>query len=283
VLYVVEIVPARHPNNPQFEQMSDESMLRNLAAQAVATWPQESLLLDRYGLETPAILDVGCGPGELATRLLDFFPGCNLTGVDLDPAHLDRSRQRCAGSGERARFAVADATALEGIDDGRFDLVICRHLLQAVPDPRAVLAQMKRVARPGGRLHVVAEDYSMMHFWPVPMDIDEFWRRGPIAYAAATGTDLRSGRKIFTAMTDLGLEAARVDYITVDTSRVPRPVFAEIWTAWRDGYAPAIAEHTELDRDHVTACFDAMIACILDPRGYAVWQLPVITGVVQRA
>jgi ubiquinone/menaquinone biosynthesis C-methylase UbiE len=269
-----------NPNNPQAEQMSDESMLRNLAAQAEAIWPQEQGLLDRYQLDRPAICDVGCGPGELSERLLDRYPGSTLIGVDLDPAHLERARARCARFGDRARFAIADATELVDQVDGAFDLVICRHLLQAVPEPGAVLAQMKRVARAGGRLHAVAEDYSMMHFWPVTVDTDEFWRRGPIAFAAATGTDLRSGRKIYTAMIDLGLTEVRVDYVTLDTSRVPRALFARIWTAWRDGYAPAIARYSELDRDYVVRCFDEMIECICDPRGYAVWQLPVITAVV---
>jgi hypothetical protein len=63
-----------NPNNPQAEQMSDESMLRNLAAQAEAIWPQEQGLLDRYQLDRPAICDVGCGPvscpsgSSIATR-----------------------------------------------------------------------------------------------------------------------------------------------------------------------------------------------------------------------
>jgi len=271
---------SQHPNNPQSEQMSDESMLRNLAAQAEATWPQESALFDRYGLEAPAICDVGCGPGELAERLLEHYPGATVVGVDLDEAHLARATERCDRFDGRARFDVADATTLSGLADDSFDLVICRHLLQAVPDPSAVLAAMARIAKPRGRLHVVAEDYSMMHFWPVTVDTDDFWRRGPIAFAAETGTDLRSGRKIYNLMSELGIDAARVDFVTVDTTRVSREIFSRIWVAWRDGYAPAIAAHTELSREHVERCFNEMIACINNPNGYAVWQIPVITGVV---
>jgi hypothetical protein len=46
--------------NPQAEQMADESMLRNLAAQADAIWPQEQRLFDRYRLPTAAqIADIG--------------------------------------------------------------------------------------------------------------------------------------------------------------------------------------------------------------------------------
>lgn len=270
---------AGHPNNPQQEQMSDESMLRNLSAQAEAIWPQERALIATYGLEAPMILDLGCGPGEIAERLLAEYPGATVVGVDLDAAHLERAAHRCRRFGDRARFVEGDAAALD-LGGDRFDLVVCRHLLQAVPDHRAVVATMRGLARAGGRLHAVAEDYAMMHFWPVELDIDDFWRRGPAEFAAALGTDLRSGRKIFTAMVDLGLADVRVDYVTVDTTRVPRDVFARIWTAWKDGFAVPIARHSELDLDHVRRCFDEMLACINSPRGYAVWQLPVITGLV---
>ena len=40
------------PLNPQREEMADESMVRNLAAQADAIWPQEQALFTRYGLDT---------------------------------------------------------------------------------------------------------------------------------------------------------------------------------------------------------------------------------------
>lgn len=274
------------PNNPQHEQMSDATMLRIVAAQAEAIWPQEEVLVRRYALPAgAAILDVGCGPGEIAERLLELLPGASLVGLDLDAAHLDLARRRCARFGERAELRVGDATDLDaaGVAPGSVDLAVCRHLLQAVPRPERVLAEMARVTRPGGRLHVLAEDYGMMHFWPASRDLDAFWRDGPIAFAAAAGeTDLRSGRKIFTFMTELGLADVRVDYVVVDTLRVPRPLFARIWTAWRDGYAAPIASRTALSEPEVTACFDEMIAAIENPAGYGVWQVPIISGSVSR-
>jgi hypothetical protein len=61
--------------NPQAEQMGDESMLRNLAAQAEAIWPQEQRLFDRYQLPgTAHIADIGCGSGEITSRLAALYP-----------------------------------------------------------------------------------------------------------------------------------------------------------------------------------------------------------------
>ncbi|MFI4953638.1 MAG: hypothetical protein ACHP7M_10910, partial [Burkholderiales bacterium] len=59
---------------------------------------------------------------------------------------------------------------------------------------------------------------------------------------------------------------------------VPRETFATILEAWRDGYAEPIGELTPITRDSAVAYFDQMIANIRDPRGYAVWMVPVVSA-----
>ena len=64
--------------------MADESMLRNLAAQATAIWPQEQRFFDRYTLPAAAkIADIGCGSGEITARLAARYPRATITGVDI--------------------------------------------------------------------------------------------------------------------------------------------------------------------------------------------------------
>src|SRR4051812_10264301 len=117
-------------HNPQAAQMADESMVRNLAAQAEAIWPQEEPIVRGY--QATAILDVGCGTGEISSRLATVFPHARVTGVDLIEAHLAIARQRYQAFGDRLGFQVADAFELP-FADRSFDLVVCRHVLQAVP------------------------------------------------------------------------------------------------------------------------------------------------------
>ncbi len=259
--------------------MADESMVKNLAAQAEAIWPQERELVASYGLAGQLrILDLACGTGEITARLAEMFPEAELVGVDLHEAHLDRARTRCAFAGSRVRLLRGDAFALE-LPADEFDLAVCRHLVQAVPEPERVAAELARVTKPGGRPHFVAEDYGMMHFFPTHTDIDRFWVDGPTEFASRTGSDLRIGRKLVTILRGLGLEQLRVDYVVVDTLRVPVETFAAIWTAWRDGYSEAIAGETRFTLDEVHERFDDMLAAIRDPGGYAVWLLPVVSAV----
>ena len=265
-------------NNPQYSQMADESMVRNLAYQAEAIWPQEVALFSGYGLAGKlAILDVGCGTGEITTRLAALYPEASLVGVDLIARHLTLGRENAAAYGARVTFREADAFALP-FPDATFDLVVCRHMLQAVPRPEEAMAEMVRVLRPGGRLHLLVEDYGMIHMHPTRLDADRFWVEGPPAYGAAVGTDLHIGRTAFSRLRALPVEEIAQHYVVVDTLRVPRQTFAGIWEAWRDGYVDVIGEHTRFTREEALALFDDMIACIRNPDGYAVWQVPILTA-----
>jgi SAM-dependent methyltransferase len=262
--------------NPQLEQMADESMVRNLAAQAVAIWPQERELFLREPVPPRGrILDAGCGTGEISSRLAVLFPEAAVDAVDIIDAHLDRARGTHAHLRDRLRFAHGDVFNLE-FPDGTFDLTVCRHVLQAIPHADRVIAELARVTRPGGRLHLIVEDYGMIHMSPTRLDVDGFWNTVPWKFERATGTDLHIGRNAFAILAGLGLADITLDYVVVDSLRVPREIFAQIWEAWRDGYSDAIAEHSTFTRPQVLAFWDDMIACIRNPRGYAVWQVPVV-------
>jgi len=264
--------------NPQARQMADESMVRTLAAQAEAIWPQEVELLRRYELpRSPRILDAGCGTGEGAVRLAEEFPGATVLGVDVLDAHLERARRRAAPFGSRVRFENRSVFGLE-LPTGSVDLAVCRHVLQAIPGPEKAIAELVRVTRPGGRVHLVAEDYGMVHFPRRHLDAIRFWGEVPARFGAGIGTDPFIGRRAPAILAALGLASVTVHYVVVDTLRVAREVFAAIWEAWRDGYSSALAEHCDLSPAEVAAHFADQLATLRDPASYAAWLVPVVSG-----
>jgi SAM-dependent methyltransferase len=264
--------------NPQGEQMADESMVRTLAAQIEAIWPQEQAFIHSYRLPRHAhVLDVGAGTGEFSRRIADLMPDAQVLGVELLPNSVELARRRHAALLPRLRFEVGDAFHL-ALPDGSFDLVANRHMIQSVPHVDRIIAELARVTKPGGRVHVLAEDYAMLHMMSGPHDPDDLWHKGAIRFAARTGTDARIGRRTWTLLRAAGLEDVRVDYVIVDTLRVPRRVFADIMTAWRDGYVDALSA-PDFPPAQVREHFDEIIASILNPEHYAVWQLPIVSGV----
>jgi len=269
--------------NPQREQMADESMVRNLEAQAIAIWPQEAPLYQRYGLSPGIdILDAGSGTGEGASRLAELYPQSKVLGVDVLDHHLELARNRYAKLASRVRFEHRSIYEL-GLPDASFDLTVFRHVLHSIPYVEAVVAELARVTRPGGWLHLIPEDYGMLHFEKGgQVDPDEFWWEVPKIFGEKTKTDLYIGRNIYTILVALGLENIAIDYVIVDTLRVPRETFAAIITAWRDGYAELSAEYSRFTVQQSTALFDQMIETILDPKQYAVWMVPVVGARVPR-
>ncbi|MBU6421478.1 MAG: methyltransferase domain-containing protein [Gammaproteobacteria bacterium] len=265
--------------NPQKEHMADESMVRTLAAQTEAIWPQERILLADYGLAPNAkILDVGCGTGEFTWRCAELFPRAQVLGIDVLPQQVEYARRRHSALAPRLEFHQGDAFALALPDDG-FDLVACRHMLQSVPEPERIIAELIRVTRPGGRLHLLVEDYGMIHAYPTRGDLDAFWQRAMAGFATHMHIDPRIGRRAWFELHSRGIQKLSVSYLTVDTLRVPRDTLARIFESWGDGYAATVAETTGLSVSEARAGFDDISTCIRNPQGYAVWHVPIASGI----
>ena len=118
----------------------------------------------------------------------------------------------------------------------------------------------------------------MLHMAAGAVDPDRLWHEGVIEFTRRTHTDARIGRRTWAIMNDLGLRDLHVDYMIVDTVRVPRETFATIIRAWSDGYSEVLAENSKLSLDEVRALFEQSVNAILDPRQYAVWHIPVVSG-----
>ncbi|MGW3241389.1 methyltransferase domain-containing protein [Streptomyces sp. NPDC001070] len=101
--------------------------------------------------DTPAdVLDLGCGTGSLARLAAE--QGHRVTAVDRSPRMAALARAKLTGTG--ARFLLGDA-AQPPVARGRFDVVLVRHVLWALPDPVAVLRRWAGLLRRGGRLVLV--------------------------------------------------------------------------------------------------------------------------------
>lgn len=106
-------------------------------------------------------LDVGCGPGYLT---LDIARGVGVEGhavaVDTSQPMLDIARARCAGI-DRIEFHLADAVALP-CEDASIDVAAAVQVYLFVSDLDAVMRELARVLRPGGRAVVVDTDWDSL-------------------------------------------------------------------------------------------------------------------------
>jgi ubiquinone/menaquinone biosynthesis C-methylase UbiE len=113
-------------------------------------------LIDQAGLATgQRVLEIGCGTGNLALRVKRAHPGVDLVGCDPDPLALARA-QRKARNLAGIRFERGYAQRLPYPDAG-FDRVLSALMLHHLDHDTkvAAAAEVARVLRPGGSLHVV--------------------------------------------------------------------------------------------------------------------------------
>jgi SAM-dependent methyltransferase len=134
------------------------------------------------------VLDIACGPGLVSCAYARSAR--RVTGIDLTPAMIERARVLAAEQKlANVVFQVGDVLPLP-FPDGSFSIVISRFAFHHFQKPAAVLAEMKRVCRAGGRVAVADLMAS-----PDPVKADAFHRmemlRDPSHARALTLAELR--------------------------------------------------------------------------------------------
>ena len=123
--------------------------------------------LDAMAIDSArSVLDLGCGTG-VAARAIACRPGFagRITGIDRSP-HLMGAAARLAreeGVAAKIDFRVGDSHTLE-LRDAEFDAVVAHTLFSHLDDPRAVLAEIVRVLKPGGQVGIFDGDYASLTF-----------------------------------------------------------------------------------------------------------------------
>lgn len=103
------------------------------------------------------LLDLGCGTGASTRALLRAAPHARITAVDASSGMLRRARAKPWPAHVRFRHLTAEEVATAG--KGPYDAVFAAYLLRNVTDPDGVLAAVRSLLRPGGRLAV--HEYSL--------------------------------------------------------------------------------------------------------------------------
>jgi phosphatidylethanolamine/phosphatidyl-N-methylethanolamine N-methyltransferase len=110
------------------------------------------------------VLEVGVGTG---LALPHYGRDKRVTGIDVSAAMLAKARVRAAGLANVQAVLEMDAQATN-FADGQVDIAVAMFVASVVPDPKALLAEMRRIVKPGGSILFVnhfAEEDGVPGWW----------------------------------------------------------------------------------------------------------------------
>lgn len=163
------------------------------------------------------VIDYGCGPGFLAIELAKRVgPSGRVVGCDLNEEFLLRARARAESEG------VAERVDWHHIVDGRIpaedasvDRVICKNVLEYVPDLHATLLEFRRVLKPGGLAHAIDSDWGALIIEPLgPERVARLLTAAQPAYKEPL-----AGRKLYGAMRQAGFGEVKLEVLARPDTR----------------------------------------------------------------
>jgi ubiquinone/menaquinone biosynthesis C-methylase UbiE len=150
------------------------------------------------------VMDLGAGPGYFAGGLASIVGDTGrVDGVDLNARFVADANARASDKSNVEFHLVTDHQL--PFDEACFDRVICKNVLEYVPDVMASLVEVRRVLKPGGKVHIIDSDWGFVIVEPWGKTVvDEFFVAASAAFnepyigRRASGYLARSG---FTGVT----------------------------------------------------------------------------------
>jgi len=155
------------------------------------------------------IVDFGCGLAQLSLQMARAS-GVKLVGIEQSSEQLARAERDALLD---LRQGSAEEPPLLPQEWGSFDLAHARFVLEHVQDPLAVVKQMVRAVRPGGRIVLQDDDHDVFRAFPEPAGFTALWRSFVRSYDRI-GCDPYVGRRLVSLLHEAGAAPTRSSWIS---------------------------------------------------------------------
>jgi SAM-dependent methyltransferase len=189
-----------------------------------------------------ALLDVGCGPGNITVDLAQRVAPGRVAAIDASAGIVNDAASQYPASG--VEWRVGDVYSLPYEDD-TFDVAHAHQVLQHLADPVAALEEMKRVTRPGGLIAARDADYGSFAWYPGDPGLDR-WVEVYSAVARANGGEPDAGRHLLAWAHRAGITKVTATVTSwCYASPAERSWWSELW-AERTADSPLAERAVEL-------------------------------------
>jgi ubiquinone/menaquinone biosynthesis C-methylase UbiE len=212
--------------------------------------------------EGQRILDVGSGLGQLS-RAMARAAKTRVIGIERSEEQIAEAARQAKTEGEEhlVEFRQGDAIDLPLMDEewDSFDVAHTRFLLEHVPDPLAVVRQMTRAVKPGGRIILQDDDHDILRLHPEPAGFSTLWSAYQRTYDRLKNDPI-VGRRLVRLLQQAGAKPLRNTWIFFGScSGDPNwSVFVDNLIVVVNGAASHIIEIGTMDQRQLDEAVDAV-------------------------
>lgn len=195
---------------------SDDAEQRRLTA--LNAWINERMLPEMRLIGGERIIDFGSGLGQF-TRAMAKAAGARhaAVGIERDPNQIAEAMRQARAAHEDRHIDLrqGDVIAeppLTAAEWSTFDVAHARFILEHVPDPLALVRNMVRAVRIGGRIMLADDDHEVLRLWPTVPAFDRAWSIYQLTYTAA-GNDPIIGRRLVELLHAAGAKPVRNNWV----------------------------------------------------------------------
>lgn len=187
------------------------------------------------------LLEVGCGVGAQLKILARRFPHLMLTGIDLIASQVDAARQNLGPelAAKRVELVVGDGGTLPFAAES-FDAGFLCWVLEHAPERTALLADFRRVLRPGAPLYCTEVFLASLYLQPLCPAIMRYWQILQ-SFQEKLGGDPQAGVRLGSWLSQAGFE--RIDlyplFVQLDRRTTDADYRAHFWTYWHELFMSA--------------------------------------------
>jgi len=258
-----------------------EAEVIRLKAQVELFFEKEFDLYRKLGLTNEMeIIECGSGPGYLIKNILERFPGCKATALEIDPFLFSVLKDNSQSNGKRLFNPINGSIYETKLQDNSFDFVITRLVIEHLEEPLKALYELNRILKPGGRLVIVSNDFAYhLLTYPVIQELDEMYDAYCRSRFSEGGNPL-IGRQLPIYLENSNFEKINIEIVTAHSKISGDETFLK---AENVNISKSLVESGFLHRDTLANLVEKWFEMLKDPYHVFYRQLFVVSGEKNRS